>query len=129
MAENKRYTINMTNYPKVFRDTPFWNDFQSYLGKKEGSTINFNGRDMSRAEYNIIVSKRDIALWTGNGGQSRGMKPHRFWKVSTIKNYFGVSGNAKNLYNSFNSLFDEFMSLIEELKKASNSKKEIFITN
>ena len=41
--------------------------------------------------WNLICSARDLKLW------SRGIKPHRRWKVSKVKEYFNIRGNKDSL--------------------------------
>jgi hypothetical protein len=57
----------------------------------EGKTINVNGNDMPLAVYNLIISRRDLKLW------AVGLKPHRRWKVSDVKKYFGFKGSKDKL--------------------------------
>lgn len=57
-------------------------------------SIDVNGSPTSRGYYNLVVSIRDLGLW------KMGLKPHRFWKVTDVKNYFGLTGNdRKKLYD------------------------------
>ena len=49
--------------------------------------LSINGAQSSRAFYNLVVSIRDVSLF------SKGIKPHRGWRISDVKNYFGVKGN------------------------------------
>ena len=77
--------------------TPFLEDVAS------GKTINFNGKDMSIAFYNLVVSKRDLKLW------QVGMKPHRHWRVTDVKKYFGIKGNKNELVMQINNLCDRFI--------------------
>ena len=39
--------------------------------------------------WNLITSIRDLKLYT------KGMKPHRRWKITPVKKYFGINGNAQ----------------------------------
>jgi hypothetical protein len=55
--------------------------------------INFNGSPMPRGYYNLILSIRDCGLY------SKGIKPHRHWKISDVKKYFGIKGSAESMYN------------------------------
>ncbi len=59
--------------------TPFIEHFKS------GKTISVNGADVNFALYNAIISKRDLGLW------KVGMKPHRHWKVTDVKKFFGFT--------------------------------------
>ena len=70
--------------------------FQADLGK----TISVNGGAMPIAYWNLICSIRDCKLYSG------GIKPHRNWKISDIKWYFGVKGNAKEIANTLEAYKD-----------------------
>ncbi len=56
-----------------------------------GVNIYVNGGQMPVGYYNLIVSIRDCKLY------SKGIKPHRMWKISDVKWYFGVKGNAQQI--------------------------------
>ena len=51
------------------------------------------------AMYNLICSKRDVKLW------AKGIKPHRRWKISDVKWYFGMNGNAETLSTKLDTLY------------------------
>ena len=61
--------------------------FQADLGK----SISVNNGQMPMGYWNLITSIRDCKLY------SIGIKPHRAWKISDVKWYFGVKGNAKQI--------------------------------
>lgn len=46
----------------------------------------FNGAPMSIAYYNLVVSIRDVKLF------SKGIVPHRNWRLRNVKQYFGIKG-------------------------------------
>jgi hypothetical protein len=50
--------------------------------------LSINGQESSRAYYSLIVSIRDVSLF------SKGIKAHRFWKLKDVKTYFGVTGGT-----------------------------------
>ena len=58
--------------------------------------------------YNLICSKRDLKLYC------KGIKPHSRWKISNVKEYFGMNGNKHDLSNKLNLLF-EILSSSETL--------------
>ena len=68
---------------KAINGTKFQNDL--------GETINVNGGAMPVGYWNLIISIRDCKLY------SKGLKPHRAWKISDVKWYFGVKGNAQQI--------------------------------
>jgi len=51
------------------------------------------------AMYNLICSKRDVKLW------AKGIKPNRHWKISDVKWYFGMNGNAETLSTKLDTLY------------------------
>ena len=48
---------------------------------------------VNRGVYNLILSKRDLMLF------SKGIKPHRNWKLKDVKIYFGIEGNKQSILN------------------------------
>ncbi len=60
--------------------------------------LSINGRPSSKAFYNLVVSIRDAKLWV------IGMKPHRHWKISDVKAYFGVKGNKEQIVKELEAL-------------------------
>jgi len=64
--------------------------------------LSVNGSASSKGMYNLIVSKRDLGLWKA------GMKPHRHWKVTDVKRYFGLKGNKEKIYEDICKMVDEY---------------------
>ena len=62
--------------------------------------LSINGAQSSRAFYNLVVSIRDVSLF------SKGMKPHRGWRITDVKNYFGVKGNPTKVLAQLQELRD-----------------------
>lgn len=73
----------------------------------ESKAINVNGSMMPRGYYNLIVSIRDLSLY------EVGMKPHRHWKISHVKAYFGIKGTATQM--------KEELKAIKEVLTQTNS--------
>ena len=61
------------------------------------------------AMYNLITSKGAVKLWT------KGIKPNRHWKITDVKNYFGMNGNAE-------TLLEKLKVLHKVIKEADNEK-------
>lgn len=57
----------------------------------ESKVISVNGKPMARGYWNLILSIRDVKLY------SKGIKAHRFWKISDVKYYFGLKGGAEKM--------------------------------
>jgi len=85
----------MTTEQKEEYATPFLKDLGS------GRTIRYDGNDIPFGIYNLIVSKRDLGLW------KVGMKPHRGWRVTDVKKYFGFTGHDREaLHQQAQDLYD-----------------------
>jgi len=54
-----------------------------------GNDIQMNGKPMARGIWNLLLSKRDCRMF------SRGIKPHRNWKLRDVKWYFGIAGGKE----------------------------------
>ena len=76
-------------------DVKFWADYCN-----ENLTMHINGVKTPTAYYNLLVSIRDCGLW------SIGMKPHRFFKITDVKKYFGLKGSSKTYANQLRNLAD-----------------------
>lgn len=83
------------------RQTRFFSDLTSE------EKMNVNGSPMSPAVWNIIVSHRDLKMWCLHG-----WKPHRGWKVSAVKAYFGLKGSGEKLLKDFEALKAEVDDLM-----------------
>ena len=90
--------------------------------QKGESVLDVNGAPMGRAMWNLILTKRDLTMYcTG----PRPIKPHRFWKVSHVKKYFGITGSGEKLMANFMALYNDVMPEPEEaIIVDSNSVKE-----
>ncbi|MHA2039894.1 MAG: hypothetical protein ACW98X_26055 [Promethearchaeota archaeon] len=68
-----------------------------------GVDLNVNGHNMGRGMYNLIVSIRDVSLFT------KGIKPHRFWRLKDVKFYFGLVGGKDKCLEQLNA-YKEFLT-------------------
>tara|TARA_R110001632_G_scaffold437_3_gene1421 strand:+ start:431 stop:685 length:255 start_codon:yes stop_codon:yes gene_type:complete len=64
--------------------------------------IKINDSIATRAWYNLVVSIRDVKLWKA------GMKPHRHWRITDVKNYFGVKGNTQKVLDQLLTLKETY---------------------
>ena len=62
--------------------------------------ISDTSSNVNRGMYNLICSKRDLQLYV------KGIKPHRHWKITDVKKYFGMNGNARTLHNKLVTLYN-----------------------
>ena len=64
------------------------------------NSIKINGKDTPYGYYNLLLSIRDCKLY------SKGIKPHRNWKITDVKRYFGIKGNAQELASQLEEIRD-----------------------
>ena len=58
------------------------------------------------AMYNLITSKGAVKLW------SKGIKPSRHFRITDVKKYFGMTGNADALLQKLETLHKVVMKEI-----------------
>ena len=56
--------------------------------------------NVNRGMYNLICSKRDLKLYV------KGIKPHRYWKITQVKEYFGMNGKPEVFLRKLITLYD-----------------------
>lgn len=57
------------------------------------------GRNYNLGIYNLAVSIRDVGMYS-----KFGLKPHRNWKITPVKKYFGMKGSKKTLLSKLQLL-------------------------
>jgi hypothetical protein len=73
---------------------------ESQFGRDLSNPMYINGAASSRGYYNLVVSMRDVRLYKA------GIKPHRNWKVTDVKRYFGINGNTATLLSKLEEIKD-----------------------
>ena len=63
------------------------------------------------AIYNLITSRGAVKLWT------KGIKPSRHWRITDVKNYFGMKGNSETLLKKLQILHRILTEVLEEEEK------------
>ena len=74
---------------------------QTQYEKDLTNPLSINGAKSSRGYYNLVVSIRDVKLY------SKGIKPTRHWRISDVKWYFGIKGNATSLATQLDAMLVE----------------------
>ena len=62
--------------------------------------ISDTSSNVNRGMYNLICSKRDLQLYV------KGIKPHRHWKITDVKKYFGMNGNPEVFLSKLTKLHE-----------------------
>lgn len=65
--------------------------------------VPMNGAE-SKGIYNLLVTKRDVNLYC------LGIIPHRNFKISDVKKYFGLKGNKVAIKTEINNLVKRALS-------------------
>jgi len=81
---------------KAIQGTKFMEDLSS--------EFSMNGKPMSHGYWNLILSIRDCKLY------SKGIKPHRRWRISDVKWYFGIKGGAAKMAETLEAYKDILLS-------------------
>ena len=66
----------------------------------ESKTLNVNNGTMPLGYWNLILSIHEVGIY------AIGMKPHRNWKITDVKRYFGVKGDAKQIKTQLEEIRD-----------------------
>lgn len=65
-----------------------------------GDNLSVNGKPMPRGYWNLILSIRDVSLFT------KGIKAHRNWRLKDVKWYFGVTGGKEKVLEQLKAYKD-----------------------
>ena len=89
----------INNVRKLIYDNPnvpFW----KHLEEHRLEQIETGKEVMNIAIWNLIHTKRDLDLYINYK-----VKPTRAWKVSHVKNYFGIKGTGLKLLDNFMEIY------------------------
>ena len=75
----------------------------SQFYKDLSTPLIINGKQNSRGWYNLIVSIRDVRMYRF------GIKPHRNWRISDVKEYFGISGKSDSIIQQLETFREVLM--------------------
>lgn len=78
---------------------------QTQFKKDLDVSLQFNGKLISRGMYNLLVSIRDVKLY------SKGLKPHRGWQIGDVKRYFGIKGNVLKIIEQLENFKKQRLSI------------------
>ena len=74
----------MENLKRKITGTQFEKDLSKTMGMNDGV--------ICVGIYNLIISIRDMKMYC-----KVNMKPNRHWKISNVKNYFGIKGGKDKI--------------------------------
>jgi len=69
--------------------------------KDQEVKISTNNGFITKGNWNLILSKRDVSLFC------KGIKPHRFWKLSNVKAYFGLKGGKESILAQLTKMVED----------------------
>lgn len=96
--------IDLTDYPLLSarRKTPFFQDLTD-----QEKALEVDGALMPLGVWNMLCTHRDLKMYCKHG-----LKPHRGWRVTAVKAYFGIKGSKSTLLSSFEALKSEVDEII-----------------
>jgi hypothetical protein len=89
---------------KANLSAPFWVQVMS----DDAALTSVNGTTCHVWKWNLLLLRRDVNLY------SKGILPHRGWKVTTVKRYLGVTGSADVLREKVHAIYDGLVSADRE---------------
>ena len=69
------------------------------------------------AIWNLITTKSAVKLYT------KGIKPNRHWRITDVKKYFGMNGNAEVLHDKLVTLYDVLTNKGEQNENTNTRNK------
>jgi hypothetical protein len=78
--------------------------FWQQLHDEDRPTVSSNGGSTPLCLYNLILTRRDVQMYAKHN-----MKPHRGWKISQVKEYYGIKGNKQKIADQIEVLVNEFL--------------------
>lgn len=84
--------------------TPFEQRLKDYReGRFALPKVNYQGNNVDPMGYQLAVTRFQLGLYAS------GMLPHRGWKVTPIKQFFGLTGrDRKSLLTQFEALYESY---------------------
>ena len=86
-------------------DCQFFEDLESSLNEH---------RNYNLGLWNLSLSIRDLKLY------SKGIKPHRRWKITPLKEYFGITGSADKMLTKLERINEIILEKGEKQKEKNN---------
>ena len=60
-----------------------------------------NGKYISKGQWNLILSKRDVSLFC------KGMTINRHWRLKHVKDYFGLKGKKESILKQLKEMLEK----------------------
>ena len=67
---------------------------------KDLTSMDNSQRNYNLGEWNLALSLRDLKLYC------KGIKPHRRWRITPVKKYFGMTGHKEVLLEKLDRLHE-----------------------
>ena len=83
--------------------TPFWAAVkQVKQGEATAPKVVMGGGEIDYFGYQLSVAKFELSL------NAKGIKPRRHWKVSDLKNYYGLTGKGEQLVEQIKEIMEMY---------------------
>jgi len=75
---------------------------------KDLNTPNHFG-GVNKGMYNLIVCTNAVKQYT------KGIKPHRYWRLKDVKNYFGLNGGTSSILKQLQAIKSNIDNIIKDI--------------
>ena len=75
--------------------------------KDLNTSNNFGGTNLGM--YNLIVCTGHVKLFT------KGIKPHRHWRLKDVKSYFGLSGGTSSILEQLEAIKSNIDNIVNDI--------------
>lgn len=83
--------------------TPFWQAVKAQMsGEIRTPEVSMSTGKINYWQYQLAVHKFELGL------HAKGIKPNRNWKVSTLKEYYGLTGKPEAMKAQLQEIIDLF---------------------
>lgn len=129
-GKDPREEDDATPLTHEMRVSPFMEQFEKeMIARQNGEDIlSVNGNPMGGAMWNLIISHRDLSLWTGYDPKTEEIRPggphiqpNSNWRVKDVKKYFGIKGTSTHdPENPTGNVMYEFLRLYNWIQMKPN---------
>jgi hypothetical protein len=103
----------------VDHTAPFFQDLEKDWNERRLTNVAYLGNDggASMNQYRSVVQLMFQKRYTRTYAEI-GMRPTRSWKITDIKKYYGVKGNANKVADQLDAIHASILDLIKQANEA-----------
>ena len=86
------------NTEKLILKETYYRMLNSQWAKDFDKPMSINGMESNKATYNLVLSIGEVRLF------SKGLKPHRNWRLKDVKDYFNIKGDTAKVLDQLEQI-------------------------